>query len=86
MTNNSRPNYPVECAQMLWGKMCFSLTGMVTPTFEVNELQKRLVDLKALDGWLKMNLSMLHMPLQTLEMQFTTLNAVKQMSNINPDL
>ena len=86
MTTNSPPNNPLEFAQNLWGKMGFSLPGMVTPTFDVNELEKRLVDLKAVEGWLKMNLSMLQMTIQTLEMQCTTLNAVKQMSNIKPDL
>ncbi len=86
MTTNTPPNNPLEFAQNLWGKMGFSLPGMVTPTFDVDELEKRLVDLKAVEGWLKMNLSMLQMTIQTLEMQCTTLNAVKQMSNIKPDL
>ena len=86
MTTSTPPNNPLELAQNLWGKMGFSLPGMVTPTFDVNELEKRLVDLKAVEGWLKMNLSMLQMTIQTLEMQCTTLNAVKQMSNIKPDL
>ena len=86
MTTNTPPSNPLEFAQNLWGKMGFSLPGMVTPTFDVDELEKRLVDLKAVEGWLKMNLSMLQMTIQTLEMQCTTLNAVKQMSNIKPDL
>lgn len=86
MTISTPPNNPLEFAQNLWGKMGFSLPGMVTPTFDVDELEKRLVDLKAVEGWLKMNLSMLQMTIQTLEMQCTTLNAVKQMSNIKPDL
>lgn len=86
MTTSTPPNNPLEFAQNLWGKMGFSLPGMVTPTFDVNELERRLVDLKAVEGWLKMNLSMLQMTIQTLEMQCTTLNAVKQMSSIKPDL
>ena len=85
MTTNSPPNNPLEFAQNLWGKMGFSLPGMVTPTFDVNELEKRLVDLKAVEGWLKMNLSMLQMTIKTLEMQCSTLNAVRQISNIKPD-
>lgn len=86
MTTSTPPYNPLEFAQNLWGKMGFSLPGMVTPTFDVDELEKRLVDLKAVEGWLKMNLSMLQMTIQTLEMQCTTLRAVKQMSTIKPDL
>ncbi|WP_301103340.1 PhaM family polyhydroxyalkanoate granule multifunctional regulatory protein [Propionivibrio sp.] len=78
-------NDPLEFAQNLWGKMGFSLPGMVTPTFDVDELEKRLVDLKAVEGWLKMNLSMLQMTIQTLEMQCSTLNAVRAMGSIKPD-
>ena len=59
MTTNTPPSNPLEFAQNLWGKMGFSLPGMVTPTFDVDELEKRLVDLKAVEGWLKMNLAML---------------------------
>jgi len=86
MPNSNSPNDPLEFAQNLWGKMGFSLPGMVTPTFDVEELEKRLVDLKAVEGWLKMNLSMLQMTIQTLEMQCSTLNAVRAIGNLKPDL
>jgi hypothetical protein len=86
MPNSNSANDPLEFAQNLWGKMGFSLPGMVTPTFDVGELEKRLVDLKAVEGWLKMNLSMLQMTIQALEMQCSTLNAVRAISNIKPDL
>lgn len=70
---------------MPWGKMGFSLPGMVTPTLDVDELEKRLTDLKAVEGWLKMNLSMLQMTIQGIEMQATTLKAVREMSQIKPE-
>ncbi|MFZ4538765.1 PhaM family polyhydroxyalkanoate granule multifunctional regulatory protein [Propionivibrio sp.] len=85
MSNSSASNDPLDFTRNLWGKMGFSLPGMVTPTFDVDELEKRLVDLKAVEGWLKMNLSMLQLTIQTLEMQCSTLNAVRQISNIKPD-
>ena len=85
MPNSNSSSDPLEFAQNLWGKMGFSLPGMVTPTFDVDELEKRLVDLKAVEGWLKMNLSMLQMTIQTLEMQCSTLNAVRAMSQFKPD-
>ena len=60
--------------------MGFSLPGMVTPTLDVNELDKRIADLKAVEGWLKMNLNMLQMSIQGLEMQRVTLAAVRAIS------
>jgi len=85
MPDSKQANDPLEFAQNLWGKMGFSLPGMVTPTFDVDEIEKRLVDLKAVEGWLKMNLSMLQMTIQTLEMQCSALKAVRAMASINPE-
>ena len=63
-----------------WNQIGFSLPGMVTPTLDINELDKRITDLKAVEGWLKMNLNMLQMTTQGLEMQRAALAAVKAMS------
>ena len=85
MSNNESAGAPQDFARDLWEKMGFSLPGMVTPTFEVDELEKRLTDLKAVEGWLKMNLSMLQMTIQSLETQCTTLKALREMSQIKPE-
>ena len=85
MPNNESSDDPLDFTRNLWGKMGFSLPGMVTPTFDVDELEKRLTDLKAVEGWLKMNLSMLQMTIQGLEMQCTTLKALREMSQIRPE-
>ena len=53
---------------------------MVTPTVDTDELGKRIADLKAVEGWLKSNLSLLQMSIQALEMQRATLIAFQQMS------
>jgi len=52
----------------------------VTPTLDVEELDKRITDMKAVEGWLKMNLNMLQMTIQGLEMQRATIAAVKAMT------
>jgi hypothetical protein len=85
MASTNSANDPLEFAQNLWGKMGFPLPGMSIPTFDVGELEKRLADLKTVEGWLKMNLSMLQATIQTLEMQCSTLNAVHAMSKLRPD-
>jgi hypothetical protein len=71
---------PMEFLKSMWGNMGFSLPGMVTPTVDTDELGKRIADLKAVEGWLKSNLSLLQMTIQGLEMQRTTLIALQQMS------
>ena len=84
MSNKNAPNDPMEFTRNLWRQMGFSLPGMVTPTLDVEELDKRLADLKTVEAWLKMNLSMLQLTIQGLEMQCTTLNAVRDLGNIRP--
>ena len=83
MTNDfTNPGDPLDFVRKLWGNMGFSLPGMVAPTFDVDELEKRITDLKAVEGWLRMNLSMLQMTIQGLEMQKTTLTAVRAMGTM----
>jgi hypothetical protein len=69
----------------MWGNMGFGLPGMVTPTFDLEELDKRIKDLKAVEGWLRMNLSMLQMTIQGLEMQRSTVSAVQTMGQMAAD-
>jgi hypothetical protein len=75
-------NSPLDFMRSLWGNLGVSVPGMVTPTFDIDELEKRIGDLKAVEGWLRMNLSMLQMTIQGLEMQKATLTAVKALGNV----
>ena len=76
---------PLNFMRNLWGNMGFTLPGMVAPTFDLDELDKRIKDMKAVEGWLRMNLSMLQMTIQGLEMQRTTVGAVKAMGQMASD-
>ena len=80
MTNSAASNDPMEFFKTFWGNMGFPLPGMVTPTLDTDELGRRIADLKAVEGWLKTNLSMLQMTIQGLEMQRATLAAMRAMS------
>ena len=62
MSNESQGQDSLEFLKSLWGNLGFSLPGMVTPTVDADELGKRIADLKAVEGWLKMNLNMLQTP------------------------
>lgn len=73
-------NDPMEFLKSLWGTAGMPLPGLVTPTLDTDELDKRIADLKAVEGWLKTNLGMLQMTIQGLEMQRATLAAMQAMS------
>ena len=77
---STTPSDPMEFLKSLWGKTGMPLPGLVTPTLDTNELDKRIADLKAVEGWLKTNLSMLQMTIQGLEMQRATLSAFQAIS------
>ena len=80
MADNTQAQDPIEFLKSMWGGMGFSLPGMVTPTLDVDELDKHITDLKTVEGWLKMNLNMLQMSIQGMEMQRATLSAFKAIS------
>jgi hypothetical protein len=80
MSEGTQHQDPMDFLKNMWGNMGFALPGMVTPTLDVDELEKRITDMKAVEGWLKMNLSGLQMTIQGLEMQRHTLAAFKAMS------
>lgn len=80
MSAQSSGGDPLEFMRNMWSSMGFALPGMVTPTLDVSELDKRIAEMKAVEGWLKMNLSMLQLSIQGLEMQRVTLAAMNSLS------
>lgn len=82
MSTENKAQDPLEFMRSMWSKMGFSLPGMVTPTLDVDELDKRIADMKAVENWLKMNLSSLQMATQGLEMQRATIAAMQAMSKV----
>ena len=77
---STTPSDPMDFLKSLWGSAGMPLPGLVTPTLDTNELEKRIKDLKAVEGWLKTNLGMLQMTIQGLEMQCATLSAFQAIS------
>ena len=77
---STTPTDPMEFLKSLWGNSGMPLPGLVTPTLDTNELEKRITDLKAVEGWLKTNLGMLQMTIQGLEVQRATLSALQAIS------
>lgn len=65
----------VEFVKRAWSTL--NIPSPLVPTVDIDELDKRIADLKAVEQWLNLNLSMLHGTIQGLEIQRGTLAAVK---------
>ena len=70
---------PFEFLKALWSPMGLPMPGLVTPTLDVGEVDKRIADLKSVENWLNLNLNVLRMTIQGLEMQKATLSAMQGM-------
>ena len=72
----SQPPDPLEFLKSLWGPMGLPMAGLHTPATAASEVDKRIAELKSVENWLNMNLSVLRMTIQGLEMQKAGLAAM----------
>jgi hypothetical protein len=68
---------PLNFVKNLWGGM--HVPGMVTPTVSIDELDKKITDLKTVESWLNVNMTMLKGSIQALEVQRATISTLKAM-------
>ncbi len=61
----------------LWGPLGVPLPGMAMPTLDPQEVEKRIADLRSIEGWLAMNLNMVKFSIQGLELQKAALQAMQ---------
>jgi len=75
----------LDFVKNLWGSMQIpgtglpGMSGMATPPMSTDDLDKRIADLKAVESWLNLNLTMLRGTIQALEVQRGTLATLKTM-------
>lgn len=77
MADETPPQDPFEMFRRLWGPLGIPLPGMAVPTFDPQEVEKRIAELKSVEAWLSMNLNMLKLSINGLEMQRAALQAMK---------
>ena len=80
MADETPPQDPFEMFRRLWGPLGIPLPGMAVPTFDPQEVEKRIAELKSVEAWLSMNLNMLKLSINGLEMQRAALQAMKNAS------
>ena len=71
------PQDPFEMFRRLWGPLGVPVPGMAVPTFDPEEVAKRIAELRSVEAWLNMNLNMLRLSIQALEMQRAALSAMQ---------
>ena len=71
------PPDPFEMFRRLWGPLGVPVPGMAVPTFDPQEVEKRIAELRSVEAWLNMNLNMLKFAIQGLELQRAALQAMK---------
>jgi len=71
------PQDPFEMFRRLWGPLGVPLPGMAMPTLDPAEVEKRIAELRSVEGWLSMNLNMVKFSIQGLELQKATLQAMR---------
>ena len=74
----------LEFMQKMWNPLGFPLPGMVAPTINVEEIERKLGEMRSVENWLKMNLGLLQMTIKTLEMQKSALEAISGAGGHNP--
>lgn len=70
----------LDFVKNLWGSMNMpgmNLPGMAAPTLSIEELDKKISDLKAVESWLNVNMTMLRGTIQALEVQRGTIATLK---------
>ena len=71
------PQDPFEMFRRLWGPLGVPLPGMAMPTFDPQEVEKRIAELRSVEAWLNMNLNMVKFSIQGLELQRAALRAMR---------
>ena len=90
MIKPTMPNIPgmgamtdtLEFVKNLWGGMNVpgaGIPGMVMPTLSVEEINKQITDLRAVESWLNVNMNMLRASIQALEVQSATISTLQSM-------
>lgn len=72
----------LDFVKNLWGSMAvpgMSIPNMAMPPVSLDELDKKIADLKAVEAWLNINVSMLRGTIQTMEVQRGTIATLKSM-------
>jgi hypothetical protein len=77
MAETNIPQDWFEFMQKMWNPASFPMPGMITPTVNIEEIDKKIFELKAVENWLTMSTGFVQMTVKTLEMQKSALESLR---------
>jgi hypothetical protein len=77
MAEPDLPKDMFEFMQKMWNPLSFPIPGMLTPTADPAEVEKKIAELKSVENWLTMNVGFVQMTIKTLEMQKAALESLQ---------
>ena len=77
MADQDVPKDWFEFMQKMWNPASFPLPGMITPTVNVEEIERKITELKAVENWLTVNTGFVQMTIKTLQMQKSALESLR---------
>ena len=77
MAEQDIPKDWFDFMQKMWNPMSYPLPGMITPTVNVEEIDKKIGELKSVETWLTMNTGFVQMTIKTLQMQKAALESLR---------
>ncbi|MBV1775127.1 hypothetical protein KSF73_05310 [Burkholderiaceae bacterium DAT-1] len=77
MSDDNKQQDPFAMFRQFWKPMEQHMGGFMPPLSE-EELSRKINELKTVEGWLSLQLSMLQMTIKTMEMQQTALSTLKR--------
>ena len=77
MAEQDFPKEWFDFMQKMWNPLSFPLPGMITPTVDIGEIDKKIGELKSVETWLTMNTGFVQMTIKTLEMQKAALESLR---------
>lgn len=66
----------LEFMQKMWNPMSFPIPGMAMPTVNVEEIDRKIGELKTVETWLTMQVGFVQMTVKTLELQKAALESL----------
>jgi hypothetical protein len=81
---SANPSDPFEFLKKLWAPMGLPMSGtgmpgMVFPTVDVAEIERRMNELRSVESWLSLNIEIVRTTIKALEAQRATLQAFASM-------
>ncbi len=70
------PKDMFEFMQKMWNPMSFPVPGMAMPTVNLEEIDRKIGELKTVETWLTMQVGFVQMTVKTLEMQKAALESL----------